>query len=153
MFRVISLSCNLSALSETQRKRHSQLAHFVLSKHSDVKDLVDGYRLEFLSSPDTFLMIAEWVVLERLCCPFISFSLEIDPENQPIRVTLTGPMGTKEVLKASIESAHPSFSRIALKLGLWWVGLRYPFCATAPVGLRAFFCRLSNLRAGKGPKN
>ena len=49
-------------------------------------------------------MISEWVVLERLCCPFLSISLETDRDNNPIRVTIIGPSGTKQLLKAVIEA-------------------------------------------------
>jgi hypothetical protein len=93
-------------LTETQKRRRSQLAQFILAKHGEVDELVDGYRFEFPSGPDTFLKISEWVLLERLCCPFISFSLEIDPEDRPIRVTLTGQTGTKQFLKAELEAAR-----------------------------------------------
>jgi hypothetical protein len=98
-----SLSCDLSALSETQRRRHSELTNFVLNEHVNAEELEDGYRIEFPNSANAFLMISEWVTIERLCCPFLSISLETDQEDNPIRVTIIGPPGTNQLLKAVIE--------------------------------------------------
>src|SRR2546428_11400060 len=98
------VSCDLSALSETQRRRHGELTSFMLNEHSNAEELEDGYRIEFPNSAHAFSVISEWVVLERLCCPFLSISLETDQDNNPIRVTIIGPSGTKQLLKAVIEA-------------------------------------------------
>ena len=98
------VSCDLSALSETQRRRHGELTSFMLNEHSNTEELEDGYRIEFPNNAHAFSMISEWVVLERLCCPFLSISLETDQDKSPIRVTIIGPSGTKQLLKAVIEA-------------------------------------------------
>ena len=95
------LSCDLSALSLAQRKRHSELIRYVLSEPLSLKELAEGYELSFKNEAEVFLKIAEWVVLERVCCPFLSFSLPLDRGDGPIRVLITGPAGTKDVLKAA----------------------------------------------------
>ncbi len=95
------LSCDLSALSPAQRKRHSELIRYVLSEPLSLKELAEGYEFSFKKEAEVFLKIAEWVVLERVCCPFLSFSLAIDRGNGPIRLGITGPAGTKDVLKAA----------------------------------------------------
>jgi len=43
-------------------------------------------------------LVAEWVSLERLCSPFLDFSLEVGSEQDPIRLNLTGASGIKEFL-------------------------------------------------------
>ena len=103
-FNVIQpVSSDLSVLSETQRRRHSELTSFMLNEHSNVEELEDGYRIEFPNSAHAFSMISEWVVLERLCCPFLSISLETGQDSNPILVTIIGPSGTKQLLKAVID--------------------------------------------------
>ncbi len=110
-----ALSCDLSALSEAQRRRRNELAHFVIISHTGLRELGDGYAFEIPGNAEAFLKISEWIILERACCPFFLFSLQIDGGNTPIRVSLTGPSGTKEILKAALDSetsrqvdAHPS---------------------------------------------
>ncbi len=95
------LLCDLSALSPAQRKRHSELIHYVLSEPLSLKELAEGYEFSFKKEAEVFLKIAEWVVLERVCCPFLSFSLALDQGDGPIRLGITGPAGTKDVLKAA----------------------------------------------------
>ena len=97
------VSCDLSALSETQRRRHSELTSFMLNEQRSTEELEDGYRIEFPNNAHDFSMISEWVVLERLCCPFLSISLETGQDSNPIRVTIIGPSGTKQLLKAVID--------------------------------------------------
>src|SRR2546426_12283044 len=100
-FNVIrSVSCDLSALSETQRRRHSELTSFMLNEHSNTEELEDEYRIEFPNNGYDFSMISEWLVLERLCCPFLSISFLTDQDKNPIRATTIGPSGTKQLLKA-----------------------------------------------------
>ena len=43
--------------------------------------------------------------MERLCCPFLHFTLEIESSDKPIRLSFTGGAGAKEFLKFSFESA------------------------------------------------
>ena len=95
------LSCDFSALSLAQRKRHSELLRYVLSEPLRVKELAKGYEFSFKAEAEAFLKIAEWVVLERVCCSFLSFSLAFDQGDGPIRLGITGPAGTKDVLKAA----------------------------------------------------
>ena len=99
------LTCDLTVLSRDQRKRHSELTRFVLGKRNAVIELGNGYQLRFKNEGDIFLKIAEWVVLERACCPFLSFSLEIEGNEQPVRLSLKGPDGTKQILQAVLEEA------------------------------------------------
>ncbi len=98
------LSCDLTVLSREQRKRHSVLISFVLSHHLNVREFEDGYEFMFKSEPDVFLKLSEWIVLERMCCPFLSFSVAYDRGHGPIRLGVTGPVGAKEVLKAAYET-------------------------------------------------
>jgi len=95
------LSCDLSALSPAQRKRHNELLRYVLTEPLSLKELAEGYEFSFKMEAEVFLKIAEWAVLERVCCPFLSFSLALDPGDGPIRLEITGPPGTKDVLKAA----------------------------------------------------
>lgn len=38
----------------------------------------------------TFLALAEWITLERLCCPRFGFRLVQEPDGGPVRVLVEG---------------------------------------------------------------
>ncbi len=95
-----SLSCDLTVLSRDQRSRHSDLINYVLSSHLSVRELADGYEFTFKSEPEVFLKLSEWIVLERMCCPFLSFSIAYGRGHGPIALGVTGPTGAKELLKS-----------------------------------------------------
>ena len=45
---------------------------------------------------------AEFIALEKLCCPFLSFSLEVEAENGPVSLKLTGRDGVKAFVREEI---------------------------------------------------
>jgi len=47
-------------------------------------------------------MAAEFVALEKLCCPFVRFLLEMPEDGGPLRLDLTGREGVKELLRAEL---------------------------------------------------
>src|SRR5215471_8461622 len=46
---------------------------------------------------------AEFITLERLCCPFYDFALESEREGGPVWLTLTGREGVKEFAKIEFD--------------------------------------------------
>ncbi|MEE8586734.1 MAG: hypothetical protein V3T83_17980 [Acidobacteriota bacterium] len=94
------IACNLAILPPAERERHEAVTRQLYSLVEDVRELPDGLEL-YLSSKDTQLL-TEWISRERLCCPFLRFELRIEPQLGPVTLRLSGPEGTKEVLKAAI---------------------------------------------------
>ena len=64
-------------------------------------ELPNGFELQMPSTSEAFVETAEWVGLERRCCPFVEFSLEWRLDDS-VWVRLTGPPGAKEVLAAEM---------------------------------------------------
>jgi hypothetical protein len=51
--------------------------------------------------------IAEFISNERLCCPFLNFTLNVVSIHEPVSLSLTGPLGTQEFLRPnSMEPSH-----------------------------------------------
>ena len=89
-----ALACNLDAISAAERPRYSALAKRVKDATSERHELSNGYRFVLrpvISLPE----VAEWVSFERLCCPFLSFQLEV---SGLWHLQLTGPEGAKAIL-------------------------------------------------------
>jgi len=99
---VSSFSCNLSALDQEERKRHDFLAKDVFPRHLEIKELPDGYGFRFPNNRSLFTALSEWIILEQLCCPFLTLGLELQCDQGPIWLKATGKDGVKTFLRAEL---------------------------------------------------
>jgi glutamate/tyrosine decarboxylase-like PLP-dependent enzyme len=56
--------------------------------------------------------------MERLCCPFVNYTLEIEPNRGPFWLRMTGGEGVKEFLKMAFEAANYFDPQVAKAAGL-----------------------------------
>lgn len=105
--RDIPIACELEAFDAGERRRHAELRQAMKRARLEVQELPDGYAFLFPDEPSLFLQIAEWITLERRCCPFFAFSLELPPAG-PIRLSLTGGEGVKDFLRAELAASGPA---------------------------------------------
>ncbi len=94
------LACNLSAMDADQRSRHSRLAAELRARVREVVETPDGYAFRLDGQGEAWLRAAEFVSLERLCCPFVEFELRLEADLGPLWLRLGGRAGVKEVLAA-----------------------------------------------------
>jgi hypothetical protein len=95
------LACRPNALDRTQRQRQQALLATVRKTVVAKHDLPDGLALDFPGDAATFVLLAEWISLERRCSPFLAFALEWK-EDDKVSVRLTGQPGVKEALAAEM---------------------------------------------------
>lgn len=101
----IPIACRLSDV-EFRARRNGLLAavrRLVVSARWQA----NGLLLEFPSSGATLRDVVDFVVAERVCCPFLQFHLEAGPGDAPIRLSVTGPPGSREFLE-TLGLAEPS---------------------------------------------
>jgi hypothetical protein len=103
---VTPLACNLGVFSPEERARYDELRAELLSA-AHVEQIHGGYAIRLPGGDETLRGVAEWVLLERRCCPFISFSISFGDAGQPLRVALTGDAAVEEVLRAEFGSLVP----------------------------------------------
>ena len=97
---VSPLACNAFALSTEARKRHfEEVGPALLNLKKSIRELPDGYEFELPADKATWQLLTEWVIDERLCCPFLDIELRFSRENGPLWLRLTGRPGTKEFIK------------------------------------------------------
>ena len=92
--RHIPIACDLTKLSGEQREREQALlARFRMT----ARRKGSGENLEFSlpADPHTLAEMGEFLGLERLCCPFLTFDLRIDAAGEA-RLTISGPPGASE---------------------------------------------------------
>jgi len=95
------IACNLAVMDADQRKRHRHIAGHLRSALQEIRELPDGYA--FRLPAKECLAAAEFVALERLCCPFLHFVLELEPEEGPIWLRISGRGGVKEFLRVELQ--------------------------------------------------
>lgn len=94
--------CNLNALTKEQRQRHKALSVELRTAVQGMRELPDGYAFRLPSDEAMMQKTMEWVVMERRCCPFIAFALEIEREGGPLWLKLSGREGVKPFLKLEL---------------------------------------------------
>jgi len=93
-------ACDRLALTPELRKRHFEAVGPKLrTLKTGVRELPDGYEFAFPSDQATFELLTEWVIQERLCCPFFDIGIRLESERGPLWLRLTGRPGTKDFIK------------------------------------------------------
>ena len=105
----VPIACSLSA-PELRERRRTVLAE--LRAHVQrVRELPDGYALDLATSDDALAAATTMIRLERRCCPFLRFTLTVEPADAAIEVALTGGPGAREFLSTRLSSkATPAAS-------------------------------------------
>lgn len=103
----LALACVPGAIPAAERASHFERATRLLGDElRETRDLPHGRGYRFDAS--AFDELARWIANERLCCPFLTFTMELAPAEGPIWVHLTGPAGTRAFLDAELPAPHPT---------------------------------------------
>lgn len=97
-----SLACRLEALDGGQRERHRAIWQQLQGAAVANRELSDGYAFGFSMDNALFVKAAEYITLERLCCPFFHFSLELEPGEETFWLKLAGGEEAKAFLASMI---------------------------------------------------
>ena len=92
--------CSLTALSATERERHKDLGRQLRTGVKEIRELPVGYAFRLPGERQSISVVAEWISLERLCCPFFTFQLEIGSDPNPIWLRITGREGVKQFMQS-----------------------------------------------------
>ena len=108
------IACDMSVLSSAQRESHLATSRELFSTLKEIRQLSNGYEFR-VDGPNVIVKAAEFVSLEKLCCPFLNFSLEIEAESGSVWLRLTGRQGVKAFVREEISGllgAAINWSRI-----------------------------------------
>ena len=101
---VLPVACDPTALSAEQRERKRSLQRRLRANVKEIWELPDGYAFRHSSEPSMLLAVAEFVSLERLCCPFFDFRLELERGGGPLWFRITGSPEAKRVLRPELDA-------------------------------------------------
>ena len=100
-----NFTCRIATLDRHQRRRQQELLALMRRSAQSQDELTEGYAFRLPADPVLFQQAAEWVSLERRCCPFVQFTLEWT-EDDSVWVRFTGAPGVKAFLAAEIVGAE-----------------------------------------------
>lgn len=101
--RDMPVACALTASELRDRERW--LVETLGAETERVERLPNGYAVQLRGTHETLVKVAELIGLERQCCPFLTFTMTVEPAEGPIHLSLTGPEGTAEFLSATLIAA------------------------------------------------
>ena len=101
----IPLACNIGVFTPVQREAHILSTTALMGQIEAIQDIENGYQFMFPNETELITKLAKFIANERLCCPFLKFTLSVSQDNEPIVLALTGPIGTQEFLRAEFSGA------------------------------------------------
>jgi hypothetical protein len=101
------LICNMGVFTPLEREAHIELTNQLIQAIQHVHEVENGYEFIFPNETELISKIGDFISAERLCCPFLKFTLIVMSSGEPISLSLTGPDGTQEFLRAEFDGAIP----------------------------------------------
>ena len=92
------IAYDLSKLTDAEREREQELLMEIRNAALEIREIPSGYELRFSGDSSIVLRLAEFITLERLCCPFLNFE-RLAAEGGPVWLIATGRKGVKQFLK------------------------------------------------------
>lgn len=96
----LPIVCTRSDLPAAERERQRTLVLDLLKTALETRELENGFLLRFPA--ESLIPVAELVEIERCCCPFLDIRIETRAKEPGVFLTLEGPAGTKDVLRAEL---------------------------------------------------
>ena len=113
------LACDPNALTPDQQEYWvKEIVPKLYREVQEIQELPNGWVWRLPSAPHVLTLVAEDLNMERLCCPFVNYTLEIEPNRGPFWLRMTGGKGVKEFLKMAFEAANYFDPQVAKAAGL-----------------------------------
>ena len=95
-------ACRLGALTSGERARQQDLRATLERAITRVTEDMEGFTFHYADDVAPTTVIA-WVEMERKCCPFLRFTLDMPEEGSPSRLRVWGAPGVKAFVAAQIK--------------------------------------------------
>jgi hypothetical protein len=113
----LPIVCDPNALTAAERERWMVVGTAMYKAVQEIEELPNGYALRLPGTAEILLLIAEDLTMDRLCCPFLSYTLDIQPDKGPFWLKIMGSQEAKAFLKMSFEAADLIDEAVALAAG------------------------------------
>lgn len=95
----VPLACSLTGAELAARGRE---VAGLFERATRVRELRDGYALEFAGGDEMAREVLDFVLAERACCPFFSFTLRSHAPHSVIWLEVRGRGEAKEIVRAAL---------------------------------------------------
>lgn len=92
----------MSAIEPGRREQHIATGREVFQAVTEIKELPEGYAFRLPYEPDVLVKTAEFISLEKLCCPFLGFVIEVEAEGGAIWLRFVGREGVKAFIREEV---------------------------------------------------
>lgn len=96
------IACDMSPIEPSRREHHIATGKEVFRAIAEIRELPDGYAFQLPDDPNMLVKLAEFISLEKLCCPFLGFVIEVEAEGGPVWLRLTGREGVKAFIREEV---------------------------------------------------
>lgn len=93
-------ACQMNALDKRQRERYNTITQTLKDARQQLQEFEDGYAFRFKAESQLIRDAAEFIVYERLCCPFFDFELSVENSGNSLWLRLRGQEGIKEFIRS-----------------------------------------------------
>jgi hypothetical protein len=100
--RELPMACDMSAIEPGLRAGHVATGGRVFRAAEEIRELPEGYASRLPGDSNALPDAAEFISLERLCCPFLGFVLEVEAEGGPVWLRLAGRDGVKAFIREEV---------------------------------------------------
>jgi hypothetical protein len=94
--------CRLDGLTSEERKQYGELRARLLHETAQVTEDAEGYTFHYAPAV-TPAAIIRWVEMERKCCPFLRFTLDITEEGGASQLRIWGAPGVKAFVATEMD--------------------------------------------------
>lgn len=95
------IACDLSALTEDELSQHQRIGERMKAELLEVQELSNGYAFRYPAGRTMIEDLARFIASERLCCPFFTFNLQLDPSGE-LWLRLTGSEQVKAYVQVTL---------------------------------------------------
>ena len=103
----LPIACDYNAVSPEQQDYWvKELLPKLYQQVEEIQELPNGWAWRLPAKPEILMLLAEDLNLERLCCPFVHYTLEIERNHGPFWLKWTGSEGVKAFLRMAFVEAN-----------------------------------------------
>jgi hypothetical protein len=112
------IACDTSALTQDEMQHWmNDIVPQVYKAVQEIQELPDGYAFRLPARPEILMLVAEDLNMERQCCPFVRYTLDIEPNRGPFWLRMTGSEEVKAFMRIMFESASLFDEQVARAAG------------------------------------
>src|SRR5437867_9356121 len=98
--------CDLHSLTKEERSHQAHLTARLVSAIVEKRELRDGFAFKLDLEKISLGAVGEWTELERKCCAFFGYRIDVEAERGATWLHLTGRPGVKEFIESEFKLAH-----------------------------------------------